>query len=148
MADSDDAGSVRAAIAAHVRYTSRMSTDPPATPTSQHLAEERTYLAAERTLFAVLRTGLSIAGGGSLVITLLGDTWPSWVQVPLVATFLTVGYTMTLMGLARYRAIVTAARHRLTGRRVMSLRLLTIGLVALQVAIVIVVVLFGIQAFE
>lgn len=131
-----------------MRYTLWVATDQPSVPHSEHLAEERTYLAAERTLFAALRTGLSIAGGGSLVITLLADSWPAWVRVPLVATFVVVGYSMTFMGLARYRAVVESARRRPSGRHLMSLRALTAGLLALQVAILVVVLLFGIQAFE
>ena len=35
--------------------------------------------------------GLAIAAGGTVIITLLGDTWPTWVQVPLAAVFLLVG---------------------------------------------------------
>jgi uncharacterized membrane protein YidH (DUF202 family) len=125
-----------------------VSTNEPARLTTDQLAEERTFLAAERTLFAVLRTGLAIAGGGSLVISLLGERWPAWVQVPLAAIFLTVGYGMAFMGLARYRAIVIQAQRHQTGRSMMSLRLLTIGLLAVQAAIVVMVVLFGLRAFE
>lgn len=40
---------------------------------SDRLARLRTALAAERTVFSVLRTGLAIAGGGAIIVTLLGD---------------------------------------------------------------------------
>lgn len=110
---------------------------------TQRLAEYRTVFAAERTLFAVLRTGLAIAGGGSLVSSLLGDEWPPWVQLTLVTVFLVVGYSMTLMGLVRYRAALTALRSTgLTEHHTLSLNLLTVGLAVLEVAIVGVVILF------
>jgi uncharacterized membrane protein YidH (DUF202 family) len=118
-------------------------------PSSTELAKERTYLAAERTLFAALRTGLSIAGGGSLVVTLLGDEWPRWVQVPLVVTFLGTGYWMALLGLQRYRgALASLEREAGLGHRGLPLRFLTAALLALQLAIVVVVVLFLVGAFE
>jgi uncharacterized membrane protein YidH (DUF202 family) len=127
-----------------------MPDNAPTAPTSQELAAQRTFLAAERTLFAALRTGLSIAGGGSLVITLLGAAWPAWVQLPLVVTFLVVGYAMTLMGLSRYRAILATVTHHLAGSAGprTSVRVLAAGIVALQLAILVVVVLFLVQAFE
>ena len=43
---------------------------------SDRLARLRTALAAERTVFSVIRTGLAIAGGGAVIVTLLGDRWP------------------------------------------------------------------------
>ena len=116
--------------------------------TPEQIAEEATYLAAERTLFSVLSTGLSIAAGGALVTTLLGEDWPDWLQVALSAVFLLVGYSMTLMGLRRYQGIVRMARARQPGnRKMMSLRLLSLGVGLLQVAIVVVIVLFLIGAF-
>ncbi len=116
-------------------------------PTTQQLAEYRTVFAAERTLFAVLRTGLAIAGGGSLVSSLLGDAWPSWVQVALVTTFLGVGYSMTLMGLARYRRALRALHGTvLAGNPPTSPGLLTLGLILLELAIVVVVVLFLVES--
>lgn len=113
------------------------------------LAELRTYLAAERTLFAILRTGLSIAAGGSLVITLLGDDWPKWVQAPLVAAFLIAGYSMALLGLRRYRSIVERAEQtRGTSLDMLSSRAMWMLTISLQVAITVVVVLFLVGAFE
>jgi uncharacterized membrane protein YidH (DUF202 family) len=123
---------------------------PPTEPGgSTDLAAQRTYLAAERTMFAVMRTGLSVAGGGSLVITLLGDHWPLSVQVPLVVTFLTTGYTMTLLGLRRYRRLAAHAEQAgRAGLDIISSRAVTVVLVVLQVTIVIVVALFMASAFE
>ena len=116
---------------------------------SEHIVEEATFLAAERTLFSVMSTGLAIAAGGALVTTLLGDAWPEWVQVPLVAVFLLVGYSMTLLGLRRYQSVVQMARSRpKAGRRMMSLRALSVGVLLLEAAIVVVIVLFLIGAFQ
>ena len=116
---------------------------------ARELAEEATFLAAERTLFSVLSTGLAVAAGGALVTTLLGDDWPTWVQLPLVGVFLFVGYTMTLMGLRRYRGIVQMAEsHGTSKRRMMSLQVLSVGIVLLEIAIVVVVVLFVVGAFQ
>lgn len=83
-------------------------------PDSQELALQRTSLAAERTLFAVLRTGLSIAGGGGVIVSLLGDQWPEWVEwvkVPLAAVFLVAGYGLVFQGLDRYRSIARQVRR-------------------------------------
>ena len=114
----------------------------------EHIAEEATYLAAERTLFSVLSTGLSIAGGGALVTTLLGDSWPMWLQSTLTAVFLLVGYSMTLLGLRRYQRIVRLAERRpADAPKMMSLRALSAGVVLLQMAIVVVVVMFLVSAF-
>lgn len=116
---------------------------------STELAEVRTYLAAERTLFAVIRTGLSIAGGGSLVTTLLGDEWPAWVQVPLVTAFLITGYTIALLGLRRYRTVTTTLqRASESGADMIPARRVTVLLVVLQIAIVVVVILFLVGAFD
>ena len=120
-----------------------------AEPSTTELARERTRLAAERTLFAALRTGLAIAGGGSLVVTLLGDEWPRWVQVPLVVTFLVTGYWMALLGLQRYRVGLRALeRESGHAHQALPVRLLTAALLALQLAILLVVVLFLVGAFE
>jgi uncharacterized membrane protein YidH (DUF202 family) len=117
-------------------------------PDTGQLAVERTFFAAERTLFAALRTGLSIAGGGSLVITLLGDAWPAWVQAPLVTTFLVVGYGITYLGLGRYRRAIDEVdrRHPGVGRSLPPSTLI-VGLVVLQVAILAVVLLFLFEVF-
>jgi uncharacterized membrane protein YidH (DUF202 family) len=116
-------------------------------PTLQELAEYRTIRAAERTLLAVLRTGLAIAGGGALVSSLLGDVWPPWVQITLVTVFLVVGYSLTVMGITRYRQLVIALDWRsLSLHRPVSLGRLTLGLVALEVAIVAVIVTFLVES--
>ena len=121
--------------------------DPPLSSTD--LARQRTFLAAERTLFAVLRTGLAIAAGGSVIIALLGDQWPSWVQVPLAGAFLVVGYSLVLHGLGRYRGI---AKHveRQAGERleIIPARSMTVITYILEAAITVVVILFLISAFE
>ena len=117
--------------------------------TADELARQRTFLAAERTLFAVLRTGLAIAAGGGVIISLLGESWPPWVQVPLAAAFMIVGYFMVLHGLRRYRGI---AKHvsRESGERleIMPPRTMTALTWVLQAAITVVVILFLIGAFQ
>lgn len=120
-----------------------------ALPSGSELALQRTYLAAERTLFAVLRTGLAIAAGGSVIVALLGETWPTWVQVPLAATFLIVGYFLVLHGLQRYRGIAQHVKRE-DGQRlaIMPPRTMTVITWALQVAITLVVVLFVLGAFR
>jgi uncharacterized membrane protein YidH (DUF202 family) len=127
------------------------ATDPDAEPTldSTGLARQRTYLAAERTLFAVLRTGLAIAAGGTVIITLLGDTWPTWVQVPLAAVFLLVGYSLLLYSMQRYRAIARRIqREGGAGLEIVPARSMTILTGALNVAITIVLVLFLLSIFD
>jgi uncharacterized membrane protein YidH (DUF202 family) len=128
------------------------STEPADEPThlsTSELAQQRTFLAAERTLFAVLRTGLAIAAGGSVIVSLLGEAWPAWVQVPLAAVFLIVGYYMMLQGLRRYRGIAKNV-GRYGGQRleIMPSKTMTAATVVLDVAITIVVVLFLLSAFE
>jgi uncharacterized membrane protein YidH (DUF202 family) len=119
-----------------------------ALPSTSELARQRTYLAAERTLFAVLRTGLAIAAGGSVIVSLLGDEWPSWVQVPLAAVFLIVGYYLMLHGLRRYRGIADRVRRQ-DGIRleIMPARTMIVLTVVLDVTITIVLTLFLVGAF-
>lgn len=115
----------------------------------QELALQRTSLAAERTLFAVLRTGLAIAAGGGVIVSLLGDKWPDWIRIPLAAVFLVAGYGMVFQGLDRYRSIARQVkRHGHTGYEIMSPRSMTVIAWALQIAITIVVVLFLVGAWE
>jgi len=115
---------------------------------ADELARQRTFLAAERTLFAVLRTGLAIAAGGSVIVSLLGDSWPSWVQVPLAAAFLVVGYFLVLHGLRRYRGIAEHV-NREAGQRleIMPARTMTVLTWVLEAAITVVVVLFVVGEF-
>jgi len=116
---------------------------------ADELARQRTFLAAERTLFAVLRTGLAIAAGGSVIISLLGDEWPSWLQVPLAGAFLIVGYSLLLHGLRRYRGIAKNV-DRQGGERleIIPARSMTVITYILEAAITVVVILFLISAFE
>lgn len=130
---------------------SEPAADLDAAPTldSTGLARQRTYLAAERTLFAVLRTGLAIAAGGTVIIRLLGETWPSWVQVPLAAVFLFVGYSMLIYGMQRYRMITRQIRREGGGGlEIVPARSMTILTGALNVAITIVLVLFLLSIFD
>ena len=110
---------------------------------SEELSRERTFLAAERTLFAVLRTGLAIAAGGTVIISLLGDDLPDWVQIPLAAAFLILGYYLVLQGLRRYHGIAKNV-ERQSGQRleIISARDMTTIAVVLQVVITIVVILY------
>ena len=137
-----------AAGGAGIWYPNGMGALPAEELRPEQIAEEATFLAAERTLFSVLSTGLSIAAGGALVTTLLGEDWPEWLQAVLSAVFLLVGYSMTLLGLRRYQGIVQIAKKRQSGsRKMMSLRMLSIGVGVLQVAIVLVVVFFILGTF-
>lgn len=118
-------------------------------PSPTRLAEQRTYLAAERTLFAVLRTGLAIAAGGSVIVSLLGDRWPSWIQVPLASVFLVVGYALVLLGLRRYQSIARRVEAR-GGKEldIVPVRTMTILTYSLEIAITVVVVLFLTGSFN
>jgi uncharacterized membrane protein YidH (DUF202 family) len=69
--------------------------------TNNHLdsniyALERTHMAAERTYFSVLHTGLAIAAAGTVVVAILGDSWPEWLIITMSAVFIAVGYSMTI----------------------------------------------------
>lgn len=121
--------------------------DEPAS--SMDLAQQRTFLAAERTLFAVLRTGLAIAAGGSVIIALLGDDWPSWVQVPLASAFLVVGYSLLIQGMRRYRGIASQV-ERQAGQRleIIPARTMSVLTWVLEAAVTIVVLLFLIGPFS
>ena len=68
-------------------------------------AFERTHMAATRTFFALLRTGLAIAGGGTLITTILADGYPDWLIGLLSSVFILVGFTITIGGLRRYHAL-------------------------------------------
>ena len=127
-----------------------MSADTPwARADADRLARLRTALAAERTVFAVIRTGLAIAGGGAVIVTLLGGQWPAWIQSILAAGFVIPGYTLMLDGLSRYRRIAGIVRtedpdhHRMVSPWVMTL---LIGVV--QVVVLAVVVLLIANAFD
>ena len=113
------------------------------------LGRLRTALAAERTIFAVIRTGLAIAGGGTVIISLLGGRWPAWLQTALAIGFIVPGYTLMLDGLSRYRRIdaelrdLDPERHRIVSPGIMSALVWIV-----QIVVVIAVILFVVDAFE
>ncbi len=113
------------------------------------LSRIRTALAAERTIFAVIRTGLAIAGGGTVIISLLGERWPTWLQAVLAVGFIVPGYTLMLDGLTRYRRVdaemraLDPERHRVVSAGIMSTLVAVV-----QIVVVVVVVLFIVDAFE
>ena len=113
------------------------------------LGRLRTALAAERTIFSVIRTGMAIAGGGTIVISLLGSRWPVWLQALLALGFIGPGYALTLDGLSRYRRVARAAMHLDPDRhRIVSSGLMTVLIGIVQVVMVVVVLLFLFDAFE
>ena len=83
------------------------------TADADRLARLRTALAAERTVFAVVRTGLAIAGGGAVIVTLLGNRWPALLQAVLAPGFVVPGYVLMLDGLSRYRRVAGSLRPRI-----------------------------------
>ena len=116
-------------------------------PDSNLYALERTHLAAERTFFAVLRTGLAIAGAGTVVVAILGESWPEWLSLVMAGVFMAVGYTMIIVTLDNYQKIV----NRLQIERklnVMSPKLTILLTAILQFALVIVFVLFVLGLFS
>ena len=124
-------------------------TDASAQPDSSQLALERTYLAAERTLFAVLRTGLSIVAGGTVIVALLGEDWPEWVQGSLAGAFLVVGYALVFLGLRRYHGIAKHVEHQ-GGQRlaIVSARTMSTLSAILGLTITIVLVLYFFSTFS
>jgi uncharacterized membrane protein YidH (DUF202 family) len=113
------------------------------------LGRIRTALAAERTIFAVIRTGLAIAGGGTVIISLLGGRWPAWLQALLAIGFIAPGYTLMLDGLSRYRRIDAEMRALDPGRhRIVSPGIMSTLIVIVQIVVVIVIILFVVDAFE
>ena len=145
---TDSADERRRPVSEHPETGRTDAQDNPSLSATE-LAQQRTFLAAERTLFAVLRTGLAIAAGGSVIIALLGDQWPSWVQVPLAGAFLVVGYSLVLHGLGRYRGIAKNV-ERQAGERleIIPARSMTVITYILEAAITVVVILFLLSAFE
>ena len=111
------------------------------------LALQRTHMAAERTFQATLRTGLAIAGAGTVIVRIVGQNWPEWLSLLLAGVFVVVGYTMIIIMLERYQKTVNNLRveHDLN---VMSPRYAIILAVVLQVALAIVLglVLFDLWA--
>ena len=110
-------------------------------PDSNIYAIERTHMAAERTFYSVLRTGLAIAGAGTVVVAFLGESWPEWLSLLMAGVFIAVGYTMIIVTLNNYQKIV----QRLQIERklnVMSPRLTIFLTAILQLALVIVLTLY------
>ena len=116
---------------------------------SESLARLRTALASERTVFAVMRTGLAIAGGGTVIISLLGGRWPAWVQTVLASGFLLPGYALMLDGLSRYRRVAAMTRHLDPDRhRIVSPGIMSVLMAVIQVVVLVALVLFVFDAFE
>ena len=122
-----------------------MTTNNP--PDSNLYALERTHMAAERTYYSVLRTGLAIAAAGTVVVAILGESWPEWLSLVMAGVFIAVGYTMIIVTLNNYQKIV----NRLQIERklnVMSPRLTIFLTAILQFALVIVFALFILGLFS
>ena len=116
-------------------------------PDSNVYALERTHMAAERTYFSVLRTGLAIAGAGTVIVAFMGNSWPEWLSLIVAGVFIAVGYTMIIVTLNNYQKIV----NRLQIERklnVMSPRMTILLTAILQVALVIVFALFLLGLFS
>jgi len=104
-------------------------------------ALERTHMAATRTYFALLRTGLAIAGGGTLISSILADDWPDWLVGILAGVFIIVGFTIMIAGLQRY--IFIATKFAVNDEfRVISPKLLILLTAVLQIATLVVLALF------
>ena len=116
-------------------------------PDSNIYALERTHMAAERTYFSVLRTGLAIAGAGTVVVAILGESWPEWLSLVTAGVFMAVGYTMIIVTLNNYQKIVNALQIE-RELNVMSPRLTIFLTAILQLALVIVFALFMFGLFR
>jgi uncharacterized membrane protein YidH (DUF202 family) len=116
-------------------------------PDSNLYALERTHMAAERTCFSVLRTGLAIASAGTVVVAILGDSWPDWLSLVMAAVFIAVGYTMILVTLNNYQKIVNKLQIE-QKLNVMPPRLTIFLTAILQIALVIVFALFILGLFS
>ena len=110
-------------------------------PDSNVYALERTHMAAERTYFSVLRTGLAIAGAGTVVVAILGDSWPEWLSLIIAGVFIVVGYTMIIVTLDNYQKIVKRLQIE-QNLNVMSPKMMILLTAILQITLVIVLVLF------
>lgn len=119
-----------------------MTDSPPdSAQTRTDYALERTHMAATRTYFALLRTGLAIAGGGTLVTSILAEGWPDWVIAILSSAFILVGFVIMIAGLQRYISEI----ENLSGKeefKIISPKLLFVLTLILQAATVIVLILF------
>ncbi len=110
-------------------------------PDSNLYAIERTHMAAERTYFSVLRTGLAIAGAGTVVVAILGSSWPEWLSLVTAGVFIAVGYTMIIVTLNNYQKIVQRLQIE-QKLNVMSPRMVILLTAILQITLVVVFILF------
>ena len=115
-------------------------------PDSNVYAVERTHMAAERTYYSVLRTGLAIAGAGTVVVAILGESWPEWLSLAMAGIFVAVGYTMIIVTLNNYQKIVQGLQIE-RKLNVMSPRLMVLLTAILQLALVIVLALYILGLF-
>lgn len=119
-----------------------MMTQKNDTVSSRELARERTDWAYERTYFALLRTGLAIAGGGTLVVSILGKGWSDWVVGLLAGPFIVVGFIIILGALRRYHKLSKRLALEDENIEPISTGLVVALTVILQVAIVAMLILF------
>ena len=110
-------------------------------PDSNLYALERTHMAAERTYFSVLRTGLAIAGAGTVIVAFMGDSWPEWLSLIVAGVFIAVGYTMIIVTLNNYQKIVQRLQIE-QKLNVMSPKMVIFLTAILQITLVIVFILF------
>ena len=110
-------------------------------PDSNVYALERTHMAAERTYFSVLRTGLAIAGAGTVIVAFMGNSWPEWLSLIVAGVFIAVGYTMIIVTLNNYQKIVQRLQIE-QNLNVMSPRMVIFLTAILQVTLVVVFILF------
>ena len=109
--------------------------------TRTDFALEHTHMAATRTFLALLRTGIAIAGVGTLVTTILAKAWPEWVVGFLSGVFILIGFSIMIAGLQRYIVIAktVAVDEAIT---IILPRVLIVLTVILQAATLTVLILF------
>ena len=110
-------------------------------PDSNVYALERTHMAAERTYFSVLRTGLAIAGAGTVIVAFMGNSWPEWLSLIVAGVFIAVGYTMIIVTLNNYQKIVQRLQIE-QNLNVMSPKMVIFLTAILQITLVVVFILF------
>ena len=110
-------------------------------PDSNVYALERTHMAAERTYFSVLRTGLAIAGAGTVIVAFMGNSWPEWLSLIVAGVFIAVGYTMIIVTLNNYQKIVQRLQIE-QKLNVMSPKMVIFLTAILQITLVVVFILF------
>ena len=115
-------------------------------PDSNVYALERTHMAAERTYFSVLRTGLAIAGAGTVIVAFMGNSWPEWLSLIVAGVFIAVGYTMIIVTLNNYQKIVQRLQIE-QNLNVMSPKMVIFLTAILQITLVVVFILFVLGLF-